>query len=58
MARTAKYTKALPVYVTAEVRRRLDNIAEAKSISLAEVIRDIIDLGIDDAEIRWFGDVD
>lgn len=58
MARTAKYTKALPVYVTAEVRRRLDNIAETKAISLAEVIRDIIDVGLDDAETRWFGEDD
>lgn len=55
MARTARYTKALPVYVTPEVRRRLDALAERHSVSLAEVVRDIIDVGLDGAEARWNG---
>lgn len=53
VARTARYTKALPVYVTPEVRRRLDGLAERHRVSLAEVVRDIIALGLDDAEERW-----
>lgn len=53
MARQAKYTRALPVYVTPEVRRRLDGIAEEYRVSLAEVIREIIDVGLGEAEERW-----
>lgn len=56
MARTARYTKALPVYVTPEVRRRLDALAEKGCVSLAEIVRDIIDAGIDEAEARWSAD--
>lgn len=53
MARQAKYTRTLPVYVTPEVRSRLDAIAEKYAVSLAEVVRDLIDVGLDDAEARW-----
>lgn len=55
MARQAKYTRTLPVYVTPEVRGRLDAIAEKHSVSLAEVVRDLIDVGLDEAEARWEG---
>lgn len=53
--REAKYTQALPVYVTATVRERIEKIATDCRVSLAEVIRDIIDHGIDGAEARWAG---
>lgn len=55
VARVARFTEALPVYVTPEVRRRLDKLASDHRVSLAEVIRDIIDVGLDDAELRWNG---
>lgn len=53
MARIAKYTQALPVYVTPRVRARLDGLAERHKVSLAEVVRDLIDHGLDEAEARW-----
>jgi hypothetical protein len=46
VARKAKYTKALPVYVTPAVRARLDEIAEIKDLSVAEVTRRLIDEGL------------
>lgn len=55
MARKARYTQALPVYVTPDTRQRLDAIAESHCVSLAEVVRDLIDTGLDDAEARWNG---
>lgn len=53
MARKARYTQALPVYVMPDVRRRLDQLAERHCVSLAEIVRDIIDTGLDAAEDRW-----
>lgn len=53
MARKAQYTKALPVYVTPEVRARLDEIADDLEISLAEVVRQLVDRGLDDAYSIW-----
>lgn len=53
MARVAKYTEALPVYETPAIRARIKKIADDNNVSQAEVVRDIIDVGIDDAEIRW-----
>lgn len=46
MARKAKYTYALPVYVTPAVRERILEIAERNELSQAEVVRDIIDRGL------------
>lgn len=45
MARVAKYTQALPVYVTPEVRERILEIADVEQISQAEVVRHLIDRG-------------
>lgn len=47
MALTAKYTDALPVYVTAEVRQRIRATADREEISQAQVVREIIEAGID-----------
>lgn len=53
MARKAKYTRALPVYVTPKVRARLDEIAKDRELSLAEVTRELIDVGLDRAYEIW-----
>lgn len=54
MARKARFTNALPVYVTPETRKRLDRMSEDYDISLAEVTRYCIEHGITAAEGRWF----
>lgn len=46
MARKAKYTQSLPVYVTPEVREQILKIAEVEEISQAEVVRELIRLGL------------
>lgn len=46
MARKAKYTQSLPVYVTPEVRERILEIAERREVSQAEVVRELIDKGL------------
>ncbi len=53
MARKARYTKSLPVYVVEDVRERIQKLADDHDVSQAEVVRDIIDCGIDEAETRW-----
>lgn len=53
MARTAKYTDAIPVYETPEMRKRIKRIADTCNVSQAEVVRDILDSGIAEAEKRW-----
>lgn len=53
MARKARYTKALPVYVTPEVRARLDEIADDREISLAEVTRELISKGLESSYEIW-----
>lgn len=55
MARVAQYTDALPVYVTPEVRKRIKDIADREQVSQAEVVRDIIDIGLPEREpkYRW-----
>ncbi len=53
MARTAKYTAMIPVYHTPEQRQRIKDLADRAGVSQAEIIRDIIDVGIDEAEARW-----
>jgi len=54
VARKARFTNALPVYVTPETRKRLDRMSEDYDISLAEVTRYCIEHGITAAEGRWF----
>jgi hypothetical protein len=46
VARVAKYTQALPVYVTKETRAVILEIADREEISQAEVVRELIDLGL------------
>lgn len=46
MARKAKYTQALPVYVTPEVRARILKIADEQERSQAEVVRELINGGL------------
>lgn len=46
MARKARYLRALPVYVEPEVRERIDRMAEQEELSLAQVIREIIEIGL------------
>lgn len=53
MARKAKYTEALPVYVTPEVRARILKIAEDQEISQAEVVRALLEVGLQDAHTLW-----
>jgi predicted DNA-binding protein len=55
VAHTARYTRALPVYVTPAVREQLDQLAEKHCVSLAEIVRDIIDHGLPRARRRWAG---
>lgn len=47
MVRKAKYTQALPVYVTPEVRARILKIADDEERSQAEVVRELIGRGLD-----------
>lgn len=53
MARRARYTASLPVYVVPEVRDRIREIAEDEEISQAEVVRVLIDVGLRDAGAIW-----
>lgn len=46
MARKAQYTKSLPVYVTPRVRDYVNQIATDYEVSQAEVVRLLIDLGM------------
>lgn len=46
MARKAKYTQSLPVYVVPGVRERILEIADRQEVSQAEVVRDLIDKGL------------
>lgn len=46
MARKAKYTAALPVYVTPAVRAEILKIADEREVSQAEVVRELIDRGL------------
>lgn len=47
MARVAQYTDALPVYVRPEVKKEIERIADRERISMAQVIREIIDVGLE-----------
>jgi len=42
VARIAHYTKALPVYVTPEVRAEIERISDERDISMAELIRELL----------------
>lgn len=53
MARKAKYTQALPVYVTPEDRARVLRMAEEYEVSQAEVVRFCFARGISEAEEKW-----
>lgn len=53
MARKAKYTDALPVYVAPEIRARILRIAEEYDISQAEVTRQALDAGLPAVEERY-----
>lgn len=53
MARKAKYTQALPVYVTPEDRARVLRMAEEYEVSQAEVVRFCFARGISEAEAKW-----
>lgn len=44
--RHARYTTALPVYVEPDRRKRIQAIADRERISMAQVIREIIDAGL------------
>jgi cytidylate kinase len=50
--RKAQYTKALPVYVQEDRKERILRIADAEDISMAQVIREIIDAGLEARERR------
>jgi hypothetical protein len=52
VARKAKYTTALPVYVAQSVRDRINKIATEEELSLAQVLREIIDIGLPAREKR------
>jgi predicted DNA-binding protein len=52
MARKAQYTKALPVYVKQPIKDRIEAVATNEDISMAQVIREIIDEGIEAREKR------
>jgi cytidylate kinase len=52
MARRAKYTTALPVYVEPSVKERIEALADRENISMAQVIREIIDGGLGARERR------
>lgn len=52
MARKSKYTQPLQVVTRPDQRARIEAIAERDEVSMAEVVRDIIDLGIDEREAR------
>lgn len=54
MVRKARYTKALPVYVTPRTRDRVNEIAHEYEVSQAEVIRLLIDLGLQVATTSTF----
>lgn len=53
MVRKARYTAALPVYVTPEVRARIMQMADEYEVSQAEVVRYCLEHGIGAAELRW-----
>lgn len=53
MARKAKYTAALPVYVETDVRDEIKRIADAMEISQAEVVRELIAVGLQDKNMLW-----
>lgn len=53
MARVARFTHALPVYETEEMRDRILRLADAGEVSQAEVVRYAIRYGIDAAEDHW-----
>lgn len=46
MAVKARYTEQVVVMVTPEVRQRLDAVADRDDVSVAQVVRDCIDLAI------------
>jgi cytidylate kinase len=52
MVKRAQYTKALPVYVIPSVKARIEAVAEREDTSMAQVIRDIIDAGLEAREKR------
>lgn len=53
MVRKAKYTEALPVYETPAMRDRIKRIADDYEVSQAQVVRDILAIGIETAEKTW-----
>lgn len=53
MAIEAKYTNALPVYVTPETRERITAIADREKISQAQVVREIIEIGLPEREPKF-----
>lgn len=50
MAVKAKYEKPLQVPETAEKRERINAIADAENISQAQVVRELIDMSLDERE--------
>jgi len=53
MARVARFTHAIPVYETPEMRERILRLADAGEVSQAEVVRYAIRNGITAAEDLW-----
>lgn len=54
MARKAKYTEALPVYVTPKTRGRILGISKEYEVSQADVVRLLVDLGLQIATTNTF----
>jgi hypothetical protein len=52
MARRAHYTQALPVYVEPDRKARILAIADREEVSMAQIIREIIDAGLAAREQR------
>jgi hypothetical protein len=46
VAVTARYTEQIVALVEADVRERLDRVAEEEGISVGQVIRESLDLGL------------
>lgn len=55
MARKARFTAALPVYVEQQTRDRINRIAEQFDLSQAEVVRMVVNEGLPAVELRYWG---
>ncbi len=46
MARRAAYTEPISALITTEAREAIDKEAEAREVSISEVIRELLDAGL------------